>query len=282
MALHAAVIGARGQLGSDLCAQAPSHASVLPLTSREIDVTSRPSVREVLSSLKPALVINTAAYVRVDDAEDHEEEAFRVNALGPRYLAESCSLLGAGLIHISTDYVFDGMKENLPYMEDDAAGPLNTYGLSKLAGELFIRNTHEKHHVIRTASLYGATGSRGKGGSFVKTVIEKARRSEEITAAGDIVMSPTSTSDLARWIWSFAAQGREPGIYHAVNGGWCSWYDFACAVAKEASPGARIIAVSHGDLGRRARRPLRTPLGSLRGSMMRPWQEALAEFLRER
>lgn len=168
------IIGANGQLGYDLIrAFENTEDEIAPLTHADIDVTDLRSASETLRNIEPDAVINCAAYVRVDDAEDFPERAFAVNALGARNIARICRDLNSILAHISTDYIFDGRKKE-PYTEEDTPNPLNVYGNSKLAGEYFVRNTLEEHYIIRSSSLFGASGASGKGGNFVATMIKKS------------------------------------------------------------------------------------------------------------
>ena len=228
--MNVAIIGANGQLGSDLVevfGKDPSF-EVIPLTHKDLDVTV-PETLKVLKELKPDVIINTAAYVRVDDAELYPEKAFAVNAIGALNVARVAEEIGAVNVYISTDYVFDGTKGE-PYTEEDVPNPINVYGTSKLAGEIFTRNYSTKHYIIRVASLYGKAGASGKGGNFVNWVIEKARRGEELRIVDDKFMSPTYTMDVARTLKKFLELMPEFGVYHMVNEGYCSWYEFTKAI----------------------------------------------------
>jgi dTDP-4-dehydrorhamnose reductase len=277
--MKVAIIGANGQLGTDLIGVFGEEA--IPLTHRDLDVTDPKSLK-LLKELKPEVVINTAAYVRVDDAEVAVEEAFRVNALGALNVAKVCDELGAIDVYISTDYVFDGAKGE-PYTEDDVPNPINVYGLSKYTGEIFTRNYATRHYVLRVAGLYGAAGASGKGGNFVEFMIQKARKGAELKVVDDQFMNPTFTGDVAellqRLLWAKPAFG----MYHMVNEGYCSWYEFAHEIFGILGWDVKIKPIKSSELPRLARRPLFSALtnGKLEqlGLHMRPWHEALADYL---
>ncbi|MDA8387621.1 MAG: dTDP-4-dehydrorhamnose reductase [Nitrospiraceae bacterium] len=292
MSLKVALTGPTGQLGSDIRRSAPPEIELVTIARGEMDIGLQERVEAVITGLRPDFIINTAAYVRVDDAEDEAGEAFRVNALGARNLALAAEKTGAALIHISTDYVFDGFdwdkngkvknknkNKNVPYNEDDIANPLNTYGISKYAGELFVRNFSSRHYIVRLAGLYGRAGASGKGGNFVYTVLDRARRGEPLRVVDDIFMSPTYAADAAGAIWDLIMKVKPFGLYHAANGGVCSWYEFAVSILRHAGIGARVSPISHTDYKTRARRPLWSPLESSRGVRPRHWEEALGDFI---
>ena len=280
--MKVALTGPNGQLGSEIRRYAPPEAELVPLARDALDVTNTEQAESVITGLRPDYIINTAAYVRVDDAEDEAQKVFRVNALGARNLALASEKTGATLIHISTDYVFDGGKKPVPYNENDAPNPLNTYGISKYAGELFVRNFAGRHYILRLASLYGKAGASGKGGNFVYTVLGKAKRGEPLRVVDDIYMSPTSAADAAREIWSLITEKVKPfGLYHAANSGVCSWYEFAVSIVRRAGLPVNVEPVSHTDYKTRARRPLWSPLESTKGIKLRRWEEALKDFIAE-
>jgi len=224
-------------------------------------------------------VINAAGYVNVDGAEDELTEAFQSNAIGARHVAEGCAETGASLLHVSTDFVFDGALEEGFYDEDASTAPINAYGISKYAGEQFVRTITDRHYILRTASLYGKTGSHGKSGNFVYSILKKAHAGEQIRAVSDIIMSPTCSADLSLYVWTIIWKVFDYGTYHAVNSGACSWYDFACAVVDCANLQADIVPISYKDYAFKARRPLRTPLATKRDLKMRPWKSALEDFI---
>ena len=280
--MKVALIGANGQLGSDLKKTLPSNIKLFPLTRKELDVTLESNIKTVLEKLKPNLVINTSAYVKVDKAEEEPDEAFKVNSIGIKYLVETCKELNITLVHISTDYVFDGKKLNIkePYYEDDIPNPLNIYGISKLAGEIIIKNYLDKFYIIRVASLFGKAGASGKEGNFVYTILNKAKKGEPIKVVNDIFMSPTYTYDAAKEIWRIILEEKFYGIYHVTNKGFCSWYEFAVKILEIANIRADIKPISHTELKMKAKRPLWSPLGSKKGIELPPWQEALERFIK--
>jgi dTDP-4-dehydrorhamnose reductase len=240
---------------------------------------------EILKKIQPDVVINCAAYVRVDDAEDFADRAFAVNALGARNIALISKDLNAILMHISTDYVFDGRKKE-PYIENDIPNPLNVYGNSKLAGEYFVRNTFENHYIIRSSSLFGAAGASGKGGNFVETMIKKAHNNEEIKVVDDMIMSPTYTKDAASMIKNVHSRMLPFGIYHVANSGICTWYEFARAIFETLGIETNVSPTKTNNLQSKARRPMFSPLVSTKlknyGLEMENWEEALKNYLMEK
>jgi dTDP-4-dehydrorhamnose reductase len=247
----------------------------------DCDVTDRERVRAVLRECRPDLVVNAAAYVRVDDAEDHADEAFRINAVAAGNVVKACGESGAALMHLSTDYVFDGAKAPLPYDEFDHPNPLNVYGISKYAGELAVRNYTDRHYIVRTASLYGKAGASGKGGNFVYSILDKARQGGLLRVVDDIVMSPTYALDLSQLLWEMILDRRPFGLYHAVNAGRCSWYEFAQTIVALAGLSCECVPVSCSEYPTRARRSRWSPLVSARGIRLRDWEAGLGSFLRE-
>ena len=279
--MKVAIIGSTGQLGSDISDRFGEKA--LPLSHNEIEVKDINSCRKVLKGVDT--VINCAAYVKVDDSEDHPEEAFMVNAIGARNVALVCNENQIENIYISTDFVFDGDKNN-PYQEDDNPNPINTYGLSKYAGEIFIRNYCTKFYIIRSASLYGEKGARGKGGNFIEWMIEKANNNEIIKVVDDVVMSPTYTKDTAEMIKDIFEKELPYGIYHVTNQGYCSWFEFARKIFEYLNIDAKLFPISSDELNRKARRPKFSALESKKlnsfGLRMRNWEDALKDYLRKK
>ncbi len=166
----------------------------MPVSHADCDCTNANEVAEVLRKLHPDVVINCAAYVRVDDCEDHAREAFEVNALGALNVARACAAAKALCVYISTDYVFDGAKAS-PYVESDPTGPINIYGASKLSGEHLVQQAAPHSLIVRMSSLFGKTGARGKGGNFVETIVRKAKAGETLEVVNDMTMSPTYARD---------------------------------------------------------------------------------------
>ena len=277
-----AVIGANGQLGSDLVEVFGEEA--IPLTHKDLDVVDFESLK-ILKELKPDAIINTAAYVRVDDAELYPEKAFQVNAIGALNVAKIANEIDAINVYISTDYVFDGIKRE-HYTEEDNPNPLNVYGLSKYAGEIFTRNYSTKYYIIRVASLYGKAGASGKGGNFVEFMVQKAKNGEEIKVVDNMFMSPTYTKDVARMLKKFLELRPEFGVYHMVNEGYCSWYEFTKAIFEILGWEVEVKPIKSSELKRLAKRPQFSALKNKKleelGLKMRLWREALGEYLGEK
>jgi dTDP-4-dehydrorhamnose reductase len=285
-----ALIGCNGQLGSDIMRLWPGSAlaqrgdELVGLTHADIEVTDREMTLSVLRGVGPELVINTAAFHRVDDCETQAELALKVNALGVKNLAEACRDLGAALMHFSTDYVFDGGKRR-PYTEDDAARPLGAYGISKLAGEAFLRYILPDDHIlVRSAGLYGVMGASGKGGNFVETILRIAREGGRLRVVNDQTTAPTNTLDVAAVVLELIAR-RARGVFHVTNSGQCSWYEFADTILKRLQIKADFGPTTSAEYGARARRPPYSVLENRRLreigiSQPRPWREAIVDYLR--
>ncbi len=281
------VIGANGQLGADLC-KAIQHFELIPLTHADIEITDIGSVKKVFNKHKPDAIINTAAYLRVDDCESNQDKAFLVNALGARNVAVAAQELSAKLIHMSTDYVFGGETESRaePYTEFDAPFPSNLYGKSKLAGENFVRHLCHKHFIIRSSGLFGIAGSSGKGGNFVETMLGLAKDRDELRVVNDQVFSPTYTGDLAQKIAQLITT-EYYGIFHITNKGACSWYEFTCEILKLAGLKTRVVSITSEQYPQKAQRPGYSILDNyhlrlLKMDDMRTWQKALADYMREK
>lgn len=286
LVMKLAIIGANGQLGLDLVRVFKNtEHEIIPLTHKDMDVTDFKVARQVLKDIQPEIVLNCAAYVIVDDAEEFAEKAFAVNALGARNIALTCNELDSVMVHVSTDYIFDGLKKK-PYTEEDIPNPLNVYGNSKLAGEYFVRNILKKHYIIRSSSLFGTAGASGKGGNFVETMIRKAHSNEEINVVDDMIMSPTYTRNAADMIRNILIKNLPFGIYHVSNSGKCSWYEFAKAIFDAAGMEASLSPTKTDILRSKARRPMYSPLVSIRlqkyGLEMESWKAALRNYLMEK
>jgi len=278
------LIGANGQLGREL-RQAFADWDVVALTHADLEVTDRVQVRKTLYAYRPGLVLNTAAYHRVDECEDFPERAFAVNALAVKDLAIVAKEIGAVLVHFSTDYVFDGRLRR-PYTEDDLPCPLSVYGVSKLAGERFIRAIYDRHFVIRTSGLYGVAGSSGKGGNFIETMLRLAGEGREIKVVADQVLTPTSAKELARKLRQ-VVETDAYGIYHITNNGACSWHQFAAAVFELFGIRPSLSETTSAAYGARAIRPAYSVLDNqnlrrLGLDDLRDWRDALQEYLDDR
>ena len=283
--MRAAVIGAAGQLGRDLCAQLGPQA--VALTHPEVELTSHESLVDALGELSPDVVINAAAFNRVDEAEERPSEAFAVNALGVRELSLVCRELDCVLVHFSTDYVF-GLEQDRrqPYCESSVPGPLSVYGLSKLAGEYFVRSICPRHFVVRTCGLYGLHGAGGKGRNFVETMLRIGPERGQIRVVHDQTCTPTYTLDLAQAACQLISSDAY-GLYHWTNAGSCTWYEFACEIFRQAGVSVDCVPITSEQYGARAARPkysvLDTSLfASLGFGPLRPWNEALHAYMEVR
>ena len=282
-ALKILVTGCRGQLGQELYRQievrkqAREEIYVLATDIDTLDITDAIQVENMVKREKPDVIINTAAYTKVDACETDEQTAFRVNALGARNLAVAAYNIGAKILQVSTDYVFDGTG-NTPLREYDPVNPQSVYGKSKALGERLVMTTNPRHFILRTAWLYG------EGSNFVRTILKLAAERDELKVINDQVGTPTSTVDLARCILDLI-QTEHYGIYHGTCQGECTWYQFAKRIL--ALKGIKIIVkpVSTEELNLPAKRPAYSVLENFMLDMVgldrfRRWEEALAEYLR--
>ena len=276
------IIGADGQLGADLCRVIPKEEQI-PLSIKDIDITNHEQTFHVIKKHVPSIVINTAAYHQVDNCEDNEELAIAVNVFGVKNVAQACREIGAALVHISTDYVFDGQKDG-SYLESDLPCPLSFYGISKLAGEYCVRYVLEKCFIVRSSGLYGVAGCLGKGGTnFIENMIERAGSQAELRVVTDEVLSPTYTLDLAKKIYALIGTNQY-GLYHIVNHGSCSWHKFACKIFELLQKKVEIKKTTAAEFKAKARRPKNSVLKNanlekLGLDDLRPWQEALKAYL---
>lgn len=277
------IIGSTGQLGIDLMKALKLEHEVIGLTHQDIEVTDYNSCL-ILKKHHPDVIINTAAFHKTDRCEEEPLKTFSVNAIGARNMAAISKEIEATTIFISTDYVFDGSK-NEPYTEDDNPTPTNTYGISKLAGELYTKQ-NPKHYIIRLASLFGVAGASGKGGNFVETMITKAKKNETINVVNDMWMSPTYTKDAATTIKKIIESKLPFGTYHATNQGYCTWLQFAKEIFKLLGLNPALAPIKTELLKMKARRPRFSALKSIRlpkyGIQMREWKQALHGYLIEK
>jgi len=279
--MKVAVTGAAGQLGRALVDRLGARAAWAGGRDA-LDVRDPAAVSRVLDDVRPDVVINAAAYNDVDGAESDPASAMAVNAVGPGNLARACRERGALLVHVSTDYVFDGAKGE-PYREEDCPRPASVYGVSKLAGCLLVAAAGGPHLIVRTSGVFGAGGNRVKGGSFVERILAKARSGQPLRVVNDQVSSPTYAPDLAAALVTLVEQGAR-GLLHVTNSGACSPYDLAAAALEIAGIHARIEPIRTADLGAPARRPAYSVLDNSRARAaglppLRSWRDALAEFL---
>ena len=278
------IIGAEGQVGRDACAEFEQHGDeVYGLNHSQLEIESPDSVQMVLSQIKPDVVVNCAAFHHVEHCELEPAKAFAINACAARNLAKAAASLDALLIHISTDYVFDGAKRT-PYEESDVPRPLNAYGNSKLAGEYFVRSQSPRHFVLRTSALYGKHPCRAKGGlNFVELMRKLAREGKEIKVVDNEFVTPTGTVDLAKQIVRLS-RCDSFGLYHATAEGSCSWYEFAREIFALTESEANLTVANPADFPSKVPRPHYSVLEnkglkSIGMNVFRPWQEGLREYL---
>ena len=284
-----AVVGANGQLGSDILRAAAAEGfgiETLALCRDDLDVCELGAIPGALARERFDVLINCTGYHKTDEVEAHATEAFRINAHAAGALAKACKARGARFVQISTDYVYDG-ESRRPYVETDEAGALNVYGASKLLGEKLAQREHDDGTIIvRVASLFGVAGSSGKGGNFVETILKKGRETGEVRVVNDVTMSPTSTADAARVILGLLRKDAGVGIYHVVNSGAASWFEFAQQIIEEAGVAAKVIPVTSGEYPTAAVRPAHTVLDNRKVSQIAGdvphWKHALREYLREK
>jgi len=280
-----AVIGSAGQLGTDVVAAFTSNGDdVTPLTHAEIELQEMSSVSNCLQGLHPDLVVNTAAMHHVDNCEKDPERAFAVNGLGVRNLAVGAREVGAALMHVSTDYVFDGAKGS-PYEESDAPNPLNVYGNTKLSGEHFVRSMLDRHFVLRTSAIYGRSPCRAKGGlNFIELMLKLARERGEVRVVDSEFVTPTSTAELSRQMVALSRTSFY-GLYHATAEGSCSWHEFAHEVFTLTDTKVRLQVAGPNEFPAKVPRPRYSVLENrgLKRQMLntfKPWQEGVREYLR--
>jgi len=280
------VIGATGQLGSDLVRTFDRPGELTSFSTRDVDILDRSATRSTLEALRPTCVLNTAAYNLVDRAEEDGRSAFALNAAAVGSLADVCQSLGARLVHFSTDYVFDGAKRT-PYLETDPPRPLSVYGESKLAGERLALERCERAVVFRVCGLFGLAGSLGRGkGNFVETMLRFGREGRPLRVVSDQVLCPSYTLDLARKVWAVLPKAAHP-VYHLTNAGQTSWYDFARRSLELAGVTADLTPVTAAEYGAKARRPAysvlaHANLAALGEDDLRPWDQALVAYVAER
>jgi len=280
------VTGAAGQLGRDVAEvfRRDGH-DVMALDRDQLDITDQQQCEKCIVTFKPHLIVHCAAYTAVDRAESDEDAAYRVNVYGTRNVAVAGEKVGARFIYISTDYVFDGMVTTA-YREHDATNPQTVYGKSKLAGELLVQGLTTRWFIVRTSWVFGLHGN-----NFVKTMLELMQSKPELQIVNDQRGAPTYTVDLANFLY-ILSKTEKYGIYHASNTGVCTWYEFAQRIADEAKKlegfqlQARLLPCTTQQFPRPAPRPANSAMEPLAirangFAPLRPWREALAEFILE-
>jgi dTDP-4-dehydrorhamnose reductase len=281
------LLGADGQLGSTLAhlINAPAGTWTLrQFTLNDFDVRNHELTRQALEKERPEVVINTTAYLRVDDCEDQCQMAFDVNAVAVHNMAKICKSLDATLVHFSTDYVFGGDAVRAqPYVESDLPWPQSVYAASKLAGEHMLTATWDKHLLIRSCGLYGAGGSLVKGTNFVESMLRLADSGKDLKVVNDQRLTPTATTDLAEKVMELVNTGSR-GLFHVTNSGDCTWFEFAQEIFRLAHKNVSLAPTTTAAYGARAKRPAYSVLQSERLehsglALLRPWPDALRDYL---
>ena len=274
------VTGAKGQLGYDVVRELERRGiEAVGVNSREMDITDAARVDRVIKAASPDAVIHCAAYTAVDAAEENEAVCRKVNVDGSQNIAKVCRELDIKMIYISTDYVFDGQGSRAWETEDERR-PVSVYGQTKYEGELAVQEILDKYFIVRIAWTFGINGK-----NFVKTMLKLAETHDTITVVNDQFGSPTYTRDLASLLADMV-QTEKYGVYHATNEGFCSWYDFACAIFKEAGVKVNVVPVTSAEYGAKANRPMNSRLSKEKltesGFERLPsWEDALKRYIAE-
>jgi dTDP-4-dehydrorhamnose reductase len=281
--LKTVIIGSNGQLGTDLL-RVFDETDIIAVTHQDLDITDADGVDAFMKETAPSAVVNTAAYHHTGKCEANPVNAFEVNAVGALNLARACERSKSLLVHVSTDYVFDGDKCT-PYVETDPAVPLSVYGLSKLAGELAVMSYCPENYVLRTCGLYGLVPCRAKGDNFITKIRRLAAEKGEVTVVDDEIVTPTWTFSFARQIKRLCDERPAPfGLTHASDEGQCSWYEFTREIFELTSTKATLKRASVDDFPTELRRPRysvleNAVLKSAGANIMEDWRESLARYL---
>lgn len=280
------VTGVRGQLGYDCVRELKErgYKNVLGTDADFLDITDESAVKKFISEYKPEIVMHNAAWTAVDKAEQFPDDVYKVNALGTKYIAEACKGIGAKLVYISTDYVFDGVGENFYDINDEKCG-LSVYGKTKAAGEDFVQSILQKYFIVRISWVFGVNGN-----NFVKTMLRLAESGKtELSVVCDQIGSPTYTYDLSKLLCDMISTEKY-GVYHATNEGVCSWYDFAREIFKQSGKAVKVNPVTTEQYSKlvalQARRPLnsrmsKASLDNAGFKRLPSWQSALERYLKE-
>lgn len=276
------IIGADGQLGTDLNQHFQKNHDVIPLTQEDIEISDFDSVQTVLRKHNPDVVINTAAFHKVELCEEEPNLSWEVNALGPKYHAKTCQDISAKCVHISTDYVFDGLKQS-PYTEEDLPRPLNVYANTKLAGEYFVSQETDNYIVARVSGIYGRARCMAKGGNFINTMLRLYREGKHLRVVEDEILTPTSTVEIARQLDKMIEKDAT-GLFHVTQEGQCSWHAFASAIFEILGIDIDIEPVTVDTFPSTIKRPHYSVLENkhlkeLNINIMQDWKSALKEFL---
>ena len=273
--MRVALTGSDGMLGHDI-SKVFNDVDLIGFTLRDFDIIDRDRTLSVIKQAHPDYLIHAAAYTDVEGSEDDPERAYLVNGIGTRNVTMACEEIGCPILYMSTDYVFDGTK-NEPYDEWDKTNPINRYGVSKLLGEQFVSSLTNRFYIVRTSWLYGK-----KGKNFVDTICRLLMEKKELDVVDDQTGSPTYTFDLARKLRDLIGKGY--GTYHVTNSSHCSWYEFASEIAAIKGSGTRLNPVTSAKFGLRAQRPAFSVLNSTMMKLEgldepRAWREALRDYL---
>jgi dTDP-4-dehydrorhamnose reductase len=272
------VTGSAGMLGQAVTSAAARLGhDVVALARAELDVTDADHVTRIVSAAEPRAVINCAGFTDVDGAEGNEARALRVNGDGARHVAHAAAEAGARVVHVSTDYVFDGTKR-APWLESDPVAPLQAYGRTKLAGERAVAEANPEHAIVRAGWLFGAGGR-----NFADTMLGLIAERDEVEVVADQAGRPTWTGHLAPALVELAERRGDVGVFHAAGPGQCTWYEFAVEIAHRAAAGARIVPTTSERFVRPAARPAYSLLGTERepGVALPAWEDGLAAYLEE-
>lgn len=282
--MKVAVIGANGQLGTDVCEVFASKHEMVPLTHQEIEIGDIDNVKKVLGEIKPDAVICTAAAHNVPKCELEPDVAFKINGIGSLNLAKVSNDLGFKLVQYSTDYVFDGRKQQ-PYTETDAVFPQSVYAITKYAGEQFILNYSTRHFVIRVSGIYGKIPCRAKGGNFISTMVKLSNEKPEVRVVKDEILTPTPTREIAKNTLSLI-ESEAYDLYHMTCEGEVSWYEFARTIFDTLQLKTPLFEASVKDFPLVVKRPFYSVLENhnlkkINLNQMPHWKDALINFLRE-
>jgi dTDP-4-dehydrorhamnose reductase len=282
--LRVLVIGASGQLGSDLMS---AFADLEPtgVEHRLFDIEAPAAMSKMLARYRPELVINTAAFHNVELCETRPDRAFAVNALAVDGLAAQCAAAGVALLHVSTDYVFDGTART-PYTERAAPNPLSAYGISKYAGELLVRRHLAEAYIVRTSGLYGIRGSSSKGYTFIDRILTQAAEGRPIRVVTDLTFSPSYTRHVAATIRRIV-ESKRYGTYHVTNSGHCTWHEFAVEILSQAGLDVTVAATTSAEFPSLVRRPAFSALAhdgiaEIGLPPLPSWQSGITAYLAER
>lgn len=277
------ILGRTGQLGEQLYVQGISRKhKVIGFSHKDLDITDRIAVEKMIKKVKPNIVMNATAYHVVPDCEVYPDKAFLVNAIAVRGIAEICERLNIRFVHYSTDYVFDG-KKGSPYTEDDLPSPIQTYGVSKIAGEYMALAFNPKTIVIRSSGVYGGEfGSRSKKGNFALNIL-KERDKKTLEVSSEQIVNPTYAAGLAQATFELIKNRNANGIYHLASEGYCSWAEFAAEIMRLIGSKTKIIPIDRSGQSGGARRPLFSALNNVRaaklGVKLPSWQDAIRRYM---